>query len=608
MPSAQWILAYLSATMAVVLIAAAGNHADADAVVVSRAMQASTIAEIFIEQEHVRAEIEVGAVDAAAFANALPDELYEKVTGHARPFDDRIRTFFESNWVVQGDGQPLRGKLERTVPAKRVVRDDVSGEPMADQPADAEIVIRLTLRYELEDRPQSLTIRPPLTGKDAVANVGFVCYHNGLPVNDFRYMPGEVTLDLDWADPWYSRFRNPNLRRQFDAPLSAYLYVEPYEVRKEIIVRPKDLQVWLDLGLGDDGVIPVSQQEELKERAADFLSAQNPVTIDGQPAQGRLDRIHFIHRTLRSTGIIEPAVDLDATSATLGVIFVYAVAQLPEQVSMKWDLFTPKIQSIPAVAADEAGGLPTVVTPDDPLLKWKNYLTNPTSPQMMTVARPPSQRHFAVPLLSVFCGGMMVVTLAVVGRRWSMGRAVSRFALATAIAAMTVGVILLPFARVSIAVPFEGPPALSDRQREEVISSLLHNVYRAFDHHDENLIYDRLAKSISGELLPDVYLKTRKSMEVKNQGGLRISVKEVIVTELESVDEGSSELSFRCRWRVTGWIGHWGHVHARANEHLALITIAARDGVWKITAIEMLDKQPVGRSQESGLRQRGAGA
>ena len=124
-----------------------------------------------------------------------------------------------------------------------------------------------------------------------------------------RYLSGEVTLDLDWSDPWYSRFRHRNLRRQFDAPLSAYLYIEPYEVRKEIIVRPKDLQTWLDLGLQHDGLIPVGQQEELKRRVVEFLSAKNPVAIDGRKVEGRLDRIHFIRRTLRTTGIIDARPD-----------------------------------------------------------------------------------------------------------------------------------------------------------------------------------------------------------------------------------------------------------------------------------------------------------
>ncbi len=596
------------AIAAFVGLAAMNQRADADALVVTRAMQASTIVEIFIERKQIRVEIEVGAGDIESFANVLPDELYEKIIGRAQPLEERLRVFFDSDWVMRADGDSLVGRLDRIVLAKRVVRDEVTGAALAAQPDDAERVIRLTLLYQLGSHPQTLSIRPPRIGGNVTASMGFVCYHDGLPVNDFRYLSGEVTLDLDWGDPWYSRFRHPNLRRQFDAPLSAYLYVEPYEVRKEIIVRPKDLQKWLDLGLRDDGVIPVGQQEELKKRVVEFLSTKNSVTIDGRRGEGRIDRIHFIHRTLRTTGIIEPPVDLDATSATLGVIFVYPIDRLPEEVSMKWELFSPKIQVVPAVASDEAGGLPSKVTPDDPVLVWKNYLTNPTNPQMMTIAKPPAQRRLAIPLASVLCGVVLVVMLVVLGKQWSMGRGISRLTLTLSLALFAVGLMLLPLAKMEIADPFADEPSLPENSAQELLSGLLHNVYRSFDHHDESLIYDRLAKSITGELLSDVYLETRKSMEVKNQGGLRISVKEVNVTELQLVEEAGTEPRFRCRWRVAGWIGHWGHVHARANEHLAIITVAPRDGKWKITGIKMLDEQSLDPPQNARSPQQDAGA
>ena len=153
-------------------------------------------------------------------------------------------------------------------------------------------------------------------------------------------------------------------------------------------------------------------------------------------------------------------------------------------------------------------------------------------------------------------------------------------------------------ARIVVADPFDRPASISGEDAHELMTGLLHNVYRAFDHHDESLIYDRLSQSIAGNMLSEVYLETRRSMEVKNQGGLRISVKEVTVTDLESMDRlADSEFTFRCRWRVSGWIGHWGHIHRRANEHLAFVTIAPLDGKWKITAIEMLDEQPIESSQ-----------
>jgi len=607
MNMARWRLACDCAAFAFMAIFCA-DTARADALVITKAMQASTIAEIFIEPTQIRVEIEVGVDDLTAFANILPDKLYEKLTGQKQPLAQRLKTFLVHDWVIHADGQPLRGILERVMPARRLGRDEVTGGPLTDQPADAELVIRLNIRYELRQRPLYLSFRRPRDASTATASIGFVCYHNGLPVNDFRYLPHEATVDLDWEDPWYSRFRHRNLRRQFDAPLSAYLYIEPYEVRKEIIVRPKDLQSWLDLELRDDGAIPVDQQEDLKKRIARFLSKKNSVSIDGRRAEGQLDRIHFIHRTLRTTGIIEPPVDLDVTSATLGVIFVYPIDKLPEEVSMKWELFSPKIQVVPGVASDEAGGLPSKVTPDDPVLVWKNYLTKPTSPQLMTIAKPPAQRRLAIPLASVLCGVVLVVMLVVLGKQWSMGRGISRLVLTLSLALFAAGLMLLPLAKVEIADPFADEPSLPENSAQELLSGLLHNVYRSFDHHDESLIYDRLAKSITGELLSDVYLETRKSMEVKNQGGLRISVKEVKVTELQLVEEAGAEPRFRCRWRVAGWIGHWGHVHARANEHLAIITVAPRDGKWKITGIEMLDEQSLDPPQNARSPQQDAGA
>jgi len=47
--------------------------ASADAIVRSQAMKASTIAEFFIEDDHVRIELEVGLNDLPAFQKIMPD-------------------------------------------------------------------------------------------------------------------------------------------------------------------------------------------------------------------------------------------------------------------------------------------------------------------------------------------------------------------------------------------------------------------------------------------------------------------------------------------------------------------------------------------------------
>jgi hypothetical protein len=275
---------------------------------------------------------------------------------------------------------------------------------------------------------------------------------------------------------------------------------------------------------------------------------------------------------------------------------------------MECELFTPQIRSIPVVASDEAGGLPGVLTPERPVLTWKNYLTSPSSTELLAVARPPVSSRLSVPVISFGCGAAIVFLLAVMWRQWRAGQKVSRLAAVASIAVFVLGVLSFPAARFAVGNPFSGRLAVTDQEASEVLQTLLHNVYRSFDHHNEEVIYDRLARSISGELLTDIYLQARRSMEVKNQGGLRISVKEVVLTELEPTDEEGSDWTYRCGWRVRGWIGHWGHIHARENQHMATITIADRDGQWKITAMEILDPSPAEPAVSSPIIRRGGEA
>jgi hypothetical protein len=45
-------------------------------------------------------------------------------------------------------------------------------------------------------------------------------------------------------------------------------------------------------------------------------------------------------------------------------------------------------------------------------------------------------------------------------------------------------------------------------------------------------------------------------------------------------------------------------VHRRKNRYEALVTVAARDGVWKIVDLELRDEQRIDRSPQSGTEGR----
>ncbi len=599
----------LRQTAAATLVFVVIPQAFSDAIVVTRAGAASTIAELFVESDGMRVEIEVGAGGLEGFENLLPDEVDEAIGREPGDASERIRAFFAEDWVTRFDGSPpVPGRVVRLRPGKRLVRDEITGEPLLVQPDDAADILSIELAYAWDKPPATISIRPPMRqdGRTPLANIGFVLYHEGVPVNDFRYLGAESTVDLDWADPWYSRFRNRNLRRQNMAPMSVYLYVDAFEVRKEIIVRPRDLQQWIDLGLAGKQVIPVENQEILKRQVVEFLSSRAPVVVDGRVVPSPLVRIHFIRRTLRSTGVIDPPEDLDLNTAMLGVIFAGPIDGLPREASLTWDLFGPRIGEVPASAVDEAGGMPSVLTPQEPLLQWQNFLTNPDKRAEMVV-EPPRPRRLRVPLLSVLCFAATIALVPAAVRRArlrpSAGRGLGWAAAATASA----GVLSLPYVQILVSHPLAGAPTLAPAQAAEVVQALLYNAYRAFDVRDESRVYDRLARSMSGDLLGDVYLQLRRGMELENQGGARVKVDSVEVLDVTgerravaAADEDGAA-TYRCRWDAAGSVGHWGHVHRRANRYDASITIRPVGGAWKITAIEVRQERRV----DSGISGRG---
>ena len=575
----------------------------ADEIVVTKAGTATTIAEVFVSEKNVRVELEIGKADLHVFRDLL------KVTPDASEqtdpsTDKKASAFFEEGFVIRAnDGPPLFGEITNSRLGRRIVRDEITGDPLLKQPDDAEQVLRLSLRYPLNTKPTSLSLSPPYregTSMSAV-NIGFITYHDGLPVNDFRYLGTAAILDLDWEDPWYSRFRHPNLRRQYDSPVSVFLYIEPFEVRKEIVLRPKDLQGWVDLDLDGQETIPVTDQESLKRKIADFLATKNFVTIDGQLAEGRLDRIHFIRRSLRKSGVIDPPEELDIDSATLGVIFVYPTAHLPRQVSMTWELFNEKIKVVPGVMTDEAGGFPGQLTAQDSVLVWNNLLTNPTVPAMLSVAMPPQPSLLRLPIISILStiGLLIVIWRIAVARRREQKVNASTIVLGTSMVA--VALLTLGLAQVTLPNPFAPTRSVTDDEANSVLASLLYNSYRAFDRREETIVYNRLAQSVSGDLLTEIYLQTRRSIELENQGGARVKINDVVVqsTTIETLTDRVG-FSAKCGWTVSGSVGHWGHIHQRQNAYDANIVVEPIDGHWKITTIELLDERRVTNPTASG--------
>ena len=356
-----------------------------------------------------------------------------------------------------------------------------------------------------------------------------------------------------------------------DSPVRVFLAVEPVEVRVEAVLR-------LDALLPPRETIPVAAQDELKEKFAALLEEALTVEIDGATATPSLTRIDFVERT--STGVLERPQPQDEPfdTARLGVVFVYPVKGIPEDVKVDWPLAA-------------AGGEPVSVTISDPertfvteggSFSWRNELREPPAPTAEAVAmRRPAVRLSAVSIVLALAG---LALLATRRGRTVVGFTAARVSLAAA-------GLAAPFLPVSLPLPAGAAP--DGAEASAIVEALLTNVHRAFDHHDESDVYERLAVSVTGDELTTIYLEHRRNLLLAAQGGARARADAVEVTEVGEVSESDDGFGASVTWQVSGFVVHFGHRHFRRNVYVADVDVVPDGDAWKLRGIEVREKKRV---------------
>jgi hypothetical protein len=577
--------------------------ARADWINLTGAETAPNIAEIYVLDDRVHVKLEVYIGDLDKFDDLVPDEWLHDASG--RPgLDERLQRFSKEGlqFVTQA-GERLQARAVTIEPRLRVDRQSpfagminpITRARVPEAPADKR-VLYVELDYPFSERPETLVMIPPLdNGSDiAAVTIGFIAYHKSVPVIDFRYLGAPAHLTLDWSDPWYSKFRNVNLKRHHASALMTFLYIEPYEVRHEVLTRVKDLEEWMDLGLRGDEYIELDELEPLKQRIGEFMLERNKVQIDGEAGEPILDRTNYVTVGIQGIRIVEAPERLEISTAIIGVILTYITDGIPREVTVDWELFTDQVQRVPATSTDPAGPLPTFITPDDNVHTWTNYLKNYTLPTVEAVAVAGSVGQLEIPVASAGGGVLLVLLLVVIAGRRNHGASIRVPAIAAGLL-VAASAAAWPFARVSVDRPAALAGTLENEQSVALVETLLRNVYRAFDFREENDVYDKLALTVSGDLLADIYLQSRQSLAVQQAGGAQAKMQELEVREATATRRDESDLGYdlRAQWTAMGTVGHWGHTHIRQNLYDAILTIESIDGVWKITGMEVLEESRI---------------
>ncbi len=579
--------------------------ARADWVNLSGAQSAPNIAEIHVNEDHIRLILEIFVNDMDKFMDLLPDDFFKQAGVDPPPLQERLKRFSEETFQFLIDEKiHLQAKLKLVEPRMRKDRPNpfagmispYTMRPIPGPPKDKR-VLYAELIYPFTGHPEKLTIIPPM-GKGGIpeASIGFVAYHKSAPVIDYRYLTQPSKLQLDWEDPWYSRFENKALKRWQQSGVRTFLYIEPYEVRHETMVRVKDMEAWMDLGLRGREFIEVDEFESMKKKIGEFLLKNSKVLIDRKQYRPILDRTSFVKYTMTRTFFIDQPERMPLSTAMLGVIITYITKSIPKEVTVDWDLFSKRIQKVPTSAVDPAGPFPSYVTPDDNVLVWKNFLKNYRIPGVAKLEVDNTLTHFKLPAASILC----VVILLPVGffgmKRRRQSRSI-RYHIGLFGLLCVGSVLLFPYLKVSVARPSVMTPELSSKQAVTILESLLKNIYRSFDFREEDDVYDRLATSVSGDLLADIYLQNRKSLVVTQAGGARARVKEVKILDVETdhLDDKPLGLLFHAKWTAMGTVGHWGHIHTRKNQYEANIIVEPVEGAWRITGLELLEEKRIDR-------------
>ncbi|MGD9243698.1 MAG: hypothetical protein PVH36_02135 [Desulfobacterales bacterium] len=593
---------YIQTSFFLVLLLSA-SAARADWINLTGAQSAPNIAEIHVNNDHVRVVLEIYVGDVDKFVDLLPDKWIRQAGVEPPPIEERMRRFStETFQIVVEDGSRLPAERTMVEPRMRTERPNpfagminpITRQPVPGPPEDKR-VLYVELVYPFASKPKSLTIIPP-HGKGGLptASIGFIAYHKGVPVLDYRYLSEAARMHMDWDDPWYSRFENKAFKRWQQSGLLTFLYIEPYEVRHETLVRVKDLQAWTDLGLRGEGFIEIDEVEPLKKRVGQFLLQHSKVTIDGKQLRPILDRTSFIKYTMTRTFFLDKPERMPLNSAMLGVIITYLTQGIPQEVTVDWDLFSDRIQKVPTTAVDPAGPFPSYVTPDDNVLAWKNFLKTYQMPTVAKVVVDDSLIKIGVPIGSVLSLVLLVPFAFTIRKQKQLKKSI-RSHLIIVCFLVGGGILMFPFFQVSVARPAAMAPKINDKEAVVILENLLKNVYRSFDFREEEDVYDRLATSVNGDLLTDIYLQNRKSLVVTQAGGAQAKVKEIEIQDVsvKHLDDRPLALLFHSKWTAMGTVGHWGHIHTRKNQYEANITVEPLAGAWKITDLELLEEKRI---------------
>lgn len=372
------------------------------------------------------------------------------------------------------------------------------------------------------------------------------------------------------------------IAQQFpDAALQSFVAVEAFEVRHEVLVQLSDVAG--RIGLRTSGELAVDEQGDVKRAVRDLVAERTSVAIDGEKVKAVDERIDFLGLDAKGALPRLAPIPESIDTAWIGVTAIFSTTAIPREVAVRWEGID-EVERVPATVTDPESSRTVELIRARPELRWENELAEDPAPVVRAIRVEPATMW--VPFWSLFpLGAAVFFGVAVIrGRRRDLSLALVRVMLACVF-------VLAPVGGVAVALPFSVGSIPDPADAKRILTGVLPNVYRAFEFPTESAVYDRLALSVTGETLTEVYLEHRRAVRMEERGGARARVEAVEVVEVGSVEPRSEGFTAEAAWTVGGTVTHFGHRHFRQNHYDASVVVVPVDGYWKIRSIEVLDER-----------------
>lgn len=599
---------------------------------VSSAVGASSQAEMRIEGQNILLRLELGQGD------------YDQLVVFTEKQQQPIESISAEVIQIEVEGKNLKpvvtrylgnqaGRLYMANSAEAAVTwtDSFASRPGLAAPGSDKRVVQPLMRHVVETTfslPENkadnlrLTLKPLVdaaaAGNQPLLTPGLIVYHEQIPVTEHRVLSQAETLVLDRQDSWFSRFENPAMNRMLQSVITGILYVEPTEIRQEVIIRLSDLLDWL-LVLGAEGAeivaaagienqrfLPPHQQDMLKEKVATLLMTHNALSIEGKSQRAILDRVEYLIPGPHGLLPVTQTGPLDLQSAFIGIVFAYIIPHYPAQIMLDWSVFPPGARVIPVTAFDLTGQFDAYVTSARPAFEWTDlideydFLENQAALKEARDAALDSVQVHAIEdprmtirlLVGSIVGALLLGSIFLM--RYNRQLLVGLIWGGRVVVLLLAGIFLL-YEQGDRWIGNTPQEQLDEVRARQIVAQLLKNIYRSFDFRQEHDVYDKLASSVHGKLLETLYLQNRQAQLRAQAGGARTKVQHVEVTaaQVNTLPSHSSAYHIDTDWTIQGSVAHWGHVHQRQNRYQARLAIEPVDGLWKLTQFDLMDEERI---------------